>query len=81
MHSDAPVPEGSLKFSLELKGPSGGNIISEVCNGCMGRMDQATWDIVDFRRPTTTVAIENSTASLEFFIKCYAKHHNLDHFR
>jgi hypothetical protein len=78
VHEDRPEPERSLKFSLELRGAAGGAIIEKVCSKCKERKDQATWDIVDFRAPTTIITIENGTATIEFFIKCYAQHHGID---
>ena len=80
VHEDCPTPEGSWKFSLELKGTGSGNIIGNICENCKNRKDQATWDVVDFRAPTTNVPIENGTASIEFFIKCYAHHHGAKYF-
>ena len=80
VHTDSPTPEGSLKFSLELKGAGTGNIIGNICENCKNRKDQATWDVVDFRAPTTNVTIENGTANIEFFIRCYAHHHGTKHF-
>jgi hypothetical protein len=74
-HEDCPEPEQSLKFSLELRGTGSEAIIGNVCQQCKARKDQATFDIVDFRAPTTVVTIVNGTASIEFFIKCYAYHH------
>jgi hypothetical protein len=79
VHEDRAGPERSLKFSLELRGAAGGATIGSVCSKCKERKDQATWDIVDFRSPTTIITIENGTATIEFFIKCYAQHHGLDH--
>ena len=78
VHGDCDAPEHSLKFSLELRGSANGAIIQYVCSKCKERKDQATRDIVDFRAQSTIVTIENGTASIEFFIKCYAHHHGLD---
>jgi hypothetical protein len=75
-HEDCPEPEQSLKFSLELRGAGSEAIIGNVCSQCKGRKDQVTWDIVDFRAPTTVITIANGIANVEFFIKCYAIHHN-----
>ena len=75
VHEDSPQPEQTLKFSLELRGAGSESIIEHVCSKCKERKSQATWDIVDFRGRTTIIAIENQSASIEFFIKCYAKHH------
>jgi hypothetical protein len=81
VHGECPEPEQFLRFSLELKGVgSQTTIIRKVCLKCKERKDQATWDMVDFRAPTTIVTIENGTADIEFFIKCYAHHHGLEHF-
>ena len=80
VHGECPTPSQSLKFSLELKGPGGETIPRNVCGKCKERKDQATWDMVDFRAPTTIIAIENGAANIEFFIKCYAHHHDLTHF-
>ena len=81
VHRDCPTPEGSFKFSLELKGTGNGNIIGNICENCKKkRKYQATWDIVDFRAPTTNITIENGAANIEFFIKCYAHHHGGTHF-
>jgi len=77
VHGEYPTPAESLKFSLELKGADSQTIIRNVCEKCKERKDQATWDIVDFRAPTTTISIENGTANIEFFIKCYAHHHGI----
>ena len=79
VHSDCDVPEQSLKFSLELRGSAEGATIQYVCSKCKERKDQATRDIVDFRAQSTIVTVEDGTASIEFFIKCYAQHHGLDH--
>ena len=91
VHSDDPALAQSLKFSLEVRRASGGDIIQAVCSKCKGRKDQATLDIVDFRAQSTTVTIQseapnetqdetpNRTANIEFFIKCYATHHGVDH--
>ena len=79
VHEDCPQPPRSLKFSLELRGAGSGMIIGNVCAKCKERKDQATWDIVDFRARTPISAIKNETANVEFFIKCYANHHGLDH--
>ena len=78
VHDDRPEPEQALRFSLELRGAAGGAIIGNVCSKCKERKGQATWDIVDFRAPTTIITIENGTATIEFFIKCYPQHHGLD---
>jgi len=80
VHEECPTPEGSLRFSLELKGADSRTIIKNVCDKCKERKDQATWDMVDFRAPTTIVSIENGTANIEFFIKCYAHHHGATNF-
>ena len=81
VHKQCPTPEGSLKFSVELKGAGSQNIISNVCEKCKERKDQATWDIVDFRAATTIIPIEeDGTASIEFFIRCYAHHHGTTNF-
>jgi len=80
VHGECPTPAGSLKFSLELKGADTQTIIKNVCDKCKERKDQATWDMVDFRAPTTIVSIENGTANIEFFIKCYAHHHGITNF-
>jgi hypothetical protein len=74
-HEDSPQPGRSLKFSLELGGTGSEAIIGNVCLQCKRRKDQATWDIVDFRAPTTVITIVNGTASIEFYIKCYVSHH------
>ena len=91
VHSDDPALAQSLKFSLEVRRASGGDIIQTVCSKCKQRKDQATSDIVDFRAQSTIVTIQNGTpdktqdetpnrtASIEFFIKCYATHHGVDH--
>ena len=83
VHSDDPAPAQSLKFSLEVRRASGGDIIQTVCSKCKQRKDQAKSDIIDFRAQSTTVTIQNETpnrtASIEFFIKCYAAHHGVDH--
>jgi len=81
VHKEFLEPERSLKFSLELKGVGSETIIQDVCPKCKERKDQATWDMIDFRAPTTTVTIENGTARIEFSIKCYAFHHGIEHFR
>ena len=78
VHEDHFV-EQSLKFSLELRGAGSENVIGNICPECKNRKNQATWDIVDFRAPTTNILIENRTATVEFFIKCYAWHHGEDH--
>jgi len=80
VHGESPTPTGSLKFSLELKGADSQTIIKNVCEKCKERRDQATWDIVDFRASTTNISIENGTAIIEFFIKCYAHHHGITNF-
>ena len=80
VHKQCPTPEGSLKFSLELKGARNQTIIRSVCEKCKERKDQATWDIVDFRAQTTIIPIQDGTASIEFFIKCYAHHHGITDF-
>ena len=80
VHGECPTPAGSWKFSLELKGVGSPSIIRNVCENCKERKDQATWDIVDFRAPTTIVSIQDRTASVEFFIKCYAHHHGITNF-
>ena len=80
VHRECPTPERSLEFSLELKGAGGETIIGNICDDCKERKDQATWDIVDFRAPTTIVTIENGTAYIEFFIRCYAFHHDVTNF-
>jgi len=80
VHGECPTPAGSLKFSLELKGADSRTIIGNVCEKCKERRDQASWDIVDFRAPTTIISIENATANIEFFIKCYAHHHGITNF-
>ena len=81
VHKQCPTPEGSLKFSVELKGGDSQNIIRNVCEKCKKRKDQATWDIVDFRAATTTIPIQkDGTASIEFFIRCYAHHHGMTNF-
>ena len=79
VHSDDPAQGQSLKFSLELRGSAGGAIIQYVCSKCKERKDQATWDIVDFKAQSTIIAIENGAVTIEFSIKCYARHHGLDH--
>ena len=79
VHSDCDAPEQSLKFSLELRGSAEGATIPYVCSKCKERKDQATRDIVDFRAQSTIVTIEDGTAGIEFFIKCYSQHHGLDH--
>jgi len=81
VHGECPTPAGSLKFSLELKGADSQTIIKNVCEKCKERRDQATWDIVDFRARTTIISIKNGTANIEFYIKCYAHHHGITHFR
>ena len=78
VHSDY-VPEKSLKFSLELRGAAGWAITQCVCSDCKVRKGQVMWDMVDFTVQSTIVTIGNGTASTEFFIKCYAQHHGLDH--
>ena len=80
VHGEHPTPEGSLKFSLELKGARSQTTIRNVCEKCKERKDQATWDIVDFRAPTTIIPIQDGTASIEFFIRCYAHHHGITNF-
>jgi hypothetical protein len=80
VHGECPTPEGSLKFSLELKGAGSQTIIRNVCEKCKERKDQATWDMVDFRAPTTIVSIEDGKANIEFSIKCYAHHHGITNF-
>ena len=80
VHGEHPTPEGSLKFSLELKGARNQAIIRNVCERCKERKDQATWDIVDFRAPTTIISIQDGTANIEFFIRCYAHHHGITNF-
>jgi hypothetical protein len=80
VHGDSPTPERFLKFSVELKGAGREAIIRNICEKCKERKDQATWDMVDFRAPTTIIVIENGTANIEFFIKCYARHHGTTHF-
>ena len=81
VHGERPTPEESLKFSVELKGAGGQNIIRNVCERCKERKDQATWDIVDFRAATTIIPIQkDGTASIEFFIRCYAHHHGMTNF-
>ena len=80
VHRECPTPERSLKFSLELKGAGSETIIGNICDNCKKRKGQATWDIVDFRAPTTIVTIENGTVDIEFFIKCYAHHHGVTNF-
>jgi hypothetical protein len=79
VHKECPESAWSLKFTLELRGDATGNIIENLCSKCKERKDQVTWDIVDFRAPTTLIAIENGAANVEFFIKCYAQHHGLGH--
>ena len=79
VHEDYPTPQRSLRFSLTLKGP-GGETILNICAKCKMRKDQATWDIVDFRAPTTIITIENGTANIEFSIKCHPFHHGIEHF-
>ena len=80
VHGECPTPEQSLKFSLELKGAGSEAIIRSICEKCKERKDQATWDMVDFRAPTTIISIHDGTASIEFSIKCYARHHGEEHF-
>ena len=80
VHGDRPTPVQSLKFSLELKGAGSEAIIRNICEKCKERKDQATWDMVDFRAPTTLIAIQDGTANIEFSIKCYAHHHGEEHF-
>ena len=80
VHGECPTPEGSLKFSLDLKGADSQTIIKNVCERCKERKDQATWDIVDFRATTTIISIQDETASIEFFIRCYAHHHGITNF-
>ena len=80
VHEQCPTPEGSLKFSLDLKGADSQTIIRHVCERCKERKDQATWDIVDFRATTTIISIQDDTASIEFFIRCYAHHHGITTF-
>ena len=80
VHQECPTPNGSLRFTLELKGVDGQTIIRNICENCKKRRDQATWDIVDFRAPTTTISIQDGTANIEFFIKCYAHHHGSMYF-
>ena len=80
VHKQCPTPSGSLKFSVELKGARNQTIIRSVCEKCKERKDQATWDIVDFRAPTTIIPIQDGTASIEFFIRCYAHHHGITDF-
>ena len=80
VHGECPTPPGSWRFSLELKGAGSQSTISNVCEKCKERKDQATWDIVDFRAPTTIISIQDKTASVEFFIKCYARHHGITNF-
>jgi len=80
VHGESLRTERSLKFSLELKGAGSQTIIRNVCEKCKERKDQATWDMADFRAPTTIVTIENGTAKIEFFIKCYAHHHGITNF-
>ena len=80
VHGECPGLERSLKFSVELKGAGRQTIIRDVCERCKERRDQSTWDMVDFRATTTSVPIENGTANIEFFIKCYAHHHGITNF-
>ena len=80
VHTECPTPAGSWKFSLELKGAGSQSTIRNVCENCKERKDQATWDIVDFRAPTTIISIQDRKASVEFFIKCYAHHHGITSF-
>ena len=80
VHGECPTPAQSLKFSLELKGAGSEAMIRNICEKCKERKDQATWDMVDFRAPTTLIAIQDGTASIEFSIKCYARHHGKEHF-
>jgi len=80
VHEERPTPKNSLKFSLELKGAESQAIIRRVCGNCKERKGQATWDMVDFRAPTTIVAIENGKANIEFSIKCYSHHHGTTNF-
>ena len=80
VHGECPTPAQSLKFSLELKGAGSEVIIRSICEKCKERKDQATWDMVDFRAPTTIISIQDGTASIEFSIKCYARHHGKEHF-
>ena len=62
VHKQCPTPEGTLKFSVELKGVGSHNIIN-------------------FRAATTIMPIqEDGTASIEFFIRCYAHHHGMTNF-
>ena len=80
---ESPTPEGSLKFSLELKeadGQGSQGVIENICIKCKRRKDQTTWDMVDFRAPTTIVSIQGETASIEFSIKCYSHHHGITNF-
>jgi hypothetical protein len=80
VHGERPTPAESLKFTLELKGAGNQAIIGNVCEKCKERKDQATWDLVDFRAPTTIISIQDRAAIIEFYIKCYPHHHGIKDF-
>jgi hypothetical protein len=75
VHSDDPAPEQSLKFSLEVRtGPPVGLLFNlSVRNANYERTRRRGMWLISEPNPRPSPLIpENGTASIEFFIKCYA---------
>ena len=63
-----------VKFSLELRGATSGEVCHVVCRRCGRRKSQRGTEIVDFDSPTDLVEIIGGRARICFRLKCYAQH-------